>query len=919
MNTAKTAEKMITKLVAIWQKVGAPGALSEPNLAIDIWDLAALSGVITKKEALQRREAFMSGATDDLPAIQKFMKEKGWLSIVPRQGLPAGLCPTAKALEYIESKKYSKAERKVQRVLSSPKADESRNIKYDSFIIHEYSTGNPLARVVKEGLQHHKIKTFVAPQDVPVGADEQSVRYSALSNAEEIFVLITSGMLDEPGEVKNEIAHILSESKDERIRPYRKEGIGSHDAVEFLQRMGIKARKQCPTFQNAADIIDDVVQRRGKGEYFKKAGTGDSHRNLNSTKMGDVPQSIGTYLTQLRFCLSQCKRECYGNHSWCRMTAEFGLVKPYYVVPRIKRSSAESRVTSEKLDKYILRWLAKPEQRHLAILGDSGSGKSSACVMIASDAAENVQQGPENGLIPILLPLESMVRHQLLGEGIPTLLKRMCGIDLAEGTISSLIADKRFLFILDGFDEISDRADHPKILRNLAGIEPILRSGCKVILTCRTHFFADQEQVEQVLVGESDGGTELYAAFARNSPNFKIIELQDFSIPEIKQLIRKKNPKNSTKLWTKIKELYNLADLSRRPLLLMLILDTLPTLIQRRSKIDRTALYDAYTGFWLNREAKRVESDVDPKTKEQFVEDLAIQMWSDNLGSIRYEELRDTIQKKYAGEIVSRLDFYVRDYDTRNASFLNRDNNGYYRFMHRSFMEYFTALRCVRTIRRDSKNMNCWDIRWFDKEIAGFISELVQRPSNTNKIGILADLCLTEKSRTLLWNVLHILSLIDDKSFSSHAGVVVLNKIVQRAEEEQSAVVLRQYCRVIAKFGSREKAENLIRRVIDIARSDDGQNTDNNNTYINYYYGKSSACEALLNHLSTREPKYDRELHIYVLGQLGEKRHAEKLQKLAETWKNQDHVRMARAVINELLFPNADRCASQHLPEPNSA
>ncbi len=272
MNTTKTAEKLITKLVAIWQKEGAPGELSEPNLAIDIWDLAALSGVITKKEASQRLEAFMSGATDDLPAIQKFMREKGWLAIIRRQGLPAGLCPTAKAVEYVESKKYPRAEWKVQRALSSLKAVESRNIKYDSFIVHEYSTGNPLARDVKEGLEHHQIKTFVAPQDVQVGADEQSVRYSALSNAEEIFVLITSGMLDEPGEVENEIAHILTESKEERIRPYRKGGIGSRDAVEFLQRMGIKTRKQCPTFQNAADIIDDIIQRRGKGEYFKKMG-----------------------------------------------------------------------------------------------------------------------------------------------------------------------------------------------------------------------------------------------------------------------------------------------------------------------------------------------------------------------------------------------------------------------------------------------------------------------------------------------------------------------------------------------------------------------------------------------------------------------------------------------------------------------
>jgi len=139
---------------------------------------------------------------------------------------------------------------------------------YDAFIIHQFRTGNQLALNIKGGLEDFGITTFVAPQDVPTGANEVSTRQSALKDAKEIFVIITNGLLVKPGEAKNELKAVLDAGQAAKIKPYRKKGITSTKAVEFLMKMGITFKPQCPEFVDADGIVDDILSRKDRGEYF---------------------------------------------------------------------------------------------------------------------------------------------------------------------------------------------------------------------------------------------------------------------------------------------------------------------------------------------------------------------------------------------------------------------------------------------------------------------------------------------------------------------------------------------------------------------------------------------------------------------------------------------------------------------------
>ena len=116
MKTSQLADEMIVALYKMWEK--APAALSEPGFGVDIWDLAAAASVISKEEARQRRKNYLSGAMDDLPSVQSFMEEMGWVTSSD-QGeygkYSQALYPTSKGIQYARDRCHELGEQKQKR------------------------------------------------------------------------------------------------------------------------------------------------------------------------------------------------------------------------------------------------------------------------------------------------------------------------------------------------------------------------------------------------------------------------------------------------------------------------------------------------------------------------------------------------------------------------------------------------------------------------------------------------------------------------------------------------------------------------------------------------------------------------------------------------------------------------------------
>lgn len=91
-----------------------------------------------------------------------------------------------------------------------------------------------------------------------------------------------------------------------------------------------------------------------------------------------------------------------------------------------------------------------------------------------------------------------------------------------------------------------------------------------------------------------------------------------------------------------------------------------------------------------------------PEGKALFMEELAFAMWESGKEQVHFNRLRSPlIADHFKTEVVSSLDLDWFDNDVRTCSFLNRNRDGYYRFIHRSFMEFFLAKRFIRCVRNE--------------------------------------------------------------------------------------------------------------------------------------------------------------------------------------------------------------------------
>jgi hypothetical protein len=640
---------------------------------------------------------------------------------------------------------------------------------------------------------------------------------------------------------------------------------------------------------------------------------------LSILSRNDDPQVlVRKYLTNLTNLLNQ---EGPFNEKWRSTLLDYSRDLRYYIIPTIKTVNS-NKINNEKFDVYIDRWLMQDGQPCLAILGDSGLGKTTACGFIAQKQLNRISYGvniENTGQIPILLPLADLSKKGLLNQSIYAILNQIVDSEFTESIIETITKENGFLFILDGFDEIANRADFDEIYRKINLIKnKFSLKKSRIILTCRTHFFAARKEINNLLRNGYGFESDAYTL----EPSFNVIEIQKLSNKEIEKFIEKREPKEANKIvheiFRKDVDRYNLPDLAKTPLLLIFIIYSLQNELLKRkdmndsSTIDRALIYERYTNQWFNRESLRRwfnPANVDDSTKKliAFCDELALEMWRQGTISITIKELKSAVQENFKNACYA--DLTILDYNTRTTSILNRDGAGSYKFIHKSIMEFFVAKKALELLSKGSvkygiEKSACWDVKSFEFEIASFMGELLQHKKYKKHIQLLANLCLTTENEIVLWNAVHIISTIEKDRYRMNIKNDIVPGVYERANIailQKRALPLRQYIRLIAKFGNQDDAQRLISQLVDICKAIPAENEANNQKYIDYYYGRHHACEALLRHLSTESPKYDRELHIYLLGEIAmSMKYAKKLRCLSFTWANDQHIKLANSAIQKI-------------------
>ena len=375
--------------------------------------------------------------------------------------------------------------------------------------------------------------------------------------------------------------------------------------------------------------------------------------------------------------------------------------------------------------KLIHEWLSDPNWQQLTLLGDVGIGKTFLSRMVAYRLAKAFLEKPFENPVPVRIDLRHADREFTLEGLVVSHFAKMGLHQVAFDIFQRVLSDGNMVLILDGFDEMAARVTAQITRRNFFELARAVQGRAKVLLTCRTHYFTSRSEEEEVILGTS---TEFTPESARdlywdliNRKGFRATHLRPFEMVQIEEYVRRSQPRNSSHVLQKIRSVYNLVELSQRPMLLEMIVKSIDKL--QTGSVEHATLYGVFTDAWVHRDSWR--EVLSPQAKLAILTALARSLWENESTVIHYTKLSAYLQKELSSQIKDPRRFLEIDHEIRTASFLIRDDSGHFGFAHKSYGEYFLARHLATEL--NAHRLDCLRIRRLIPEVIGFLAQMARR------------------------------------------------------------------------------------------------------------------------------------------------------------------------------------------------
>ena len=329
------------------------------------------------------------------------------------------------------------------------------------------------------------------------------------------------------------------------------------------------------------------------------------------------------------------------------------------------------------------QFLADPRARSLTVLGDYGTGKTWFSKKLALQLAREYSKQPATARQPIWVNLREVAQEITLASALAKHFQSTLQKPVDTQALLHLASEGRFLFILDGFDEMVSKIAHQYAVQNFRELMQAATGESKLVLTCRTHYFRSQNDVDELLsTGKhlaSSSATELYRDLAQSGGNW-LGYLAYFEPQQIRQHIDQVCEGSTAPLIHKLLDTQpRLAELATRPVLLDMIARSAPHLAKQAGKGTTTQdltvaeLYQTYTDSWFDLHRKKgMVANVEPFWR-QLLEDLAADLWERPGNEIHFQELSGLIQNVAARHVRGSNESALAEEETRTALFLTRN------------------------------------------------------------------------------------------------------------------------------------------------------------------------------------------------------------------------------------------------------
>lgn len=327
-------------------------------------------------------------------------------------------------------------------------------------------------------------------------------------------------------------------------------------------------------------------------------------------------------------------------------------IEDVYVAPRCRLGKDGPLV---ELEEYVTSWLEEEGNRHLALLGDFGQGKTLFSLYLTRQLMD--RQGAR---FPILIPLRNKSPRNSDESEIFSYFAAHYGID--PSALRILNNNGRLLLIFDGFDEMDLIGNDDIRRQHFRSLWKLVRPQSKVLITGRPNYFFSPGEMASALG---------FQAGSAGIPRCAPLYLQPFDRAQILLALRHAKPsvQNGIRYILDKKVSASFLDLISRPSHLFLVSQIWEKrhIAEKFKNLTSAAIINEFLQNCFERQQEKGTADpyfyLSPAEREYFMTGVAAYLYKLGMVSIPQDTFSDLI--------VDLLDLFPERLSEKNPAALN--------------------------------------------------------------------------------------------------------------------------------------------------------------------------------------------------------------------------------------------------------